>query len=105
MCVSASGVEAGNYSSGHPSWVESATSQTISVEHKMNSYTNQNLKTPPAIPVVRRSMETKVTPSGKVVTCAVCSWWAPMMRQDISAAAEEFEAHICTEHPPVKGRY
>jgi hypothetical protein len=50
----------------------------------------------------RRSMATNVTPGGKVVTCAACCWWAPVIGQDISGAAKEFDAHICTEHPSVK---
>jgi hypothetical protein len=55
------------------------------------------------IPVFRRSMGTRMTPGGKVVICTVCSWWSPMMGQNISAAAKEFDAHICTQHPPVNG--
>jgi hypothetical protein len=56
-----------------------------------------------AIPVLRRSMGTKMTPGGKVVICTVCSWWSPMMGRNTGAAAKEFGSHICTEHPPVKG--
>ena len=55
------------------------------------------------IPAVRRSMGTKMTPGGKVVVCTVCSWWSPMMGHNVSAAAKEFDAHICTDHPPVHG--
>ena len=81
------------------------------LEDKMNCYdsrtpcANQKLETVPMKPApeVRRSMGTKTTPSGKAVTCTVCSWWTPMIGRDIRAAAEEFDAHICTAHPPVKG--
>ncbi len=62
----------------------------------MNRY---ELKAPPAD---RRSMGTRITPSGKAVTCTVCSWWAPIMGRDISAAAKEFEAHVCSENRPLK---
>lgn len=69
------------------------------------SCANQKLETAPMKPTpgVRRSMGTKTTPSGKAVTCTVCSWWAPLIGRDISVAAEEFDAHICAAHPPVKG--
>lgn len=81
------------------------------LEDEMNCYdsrtsgANQKLETAPMKPTteVRRSMGTKTTPSGKAVTCTVCSWWAPMIGRDISAAAEEFDAHICAVLPPVKG--
>jgi hypothetical protein len=81
------------------------------LEHEMNCYdsrtswANQKLETVPVKPTpeVRRSMGTKTTPSGKAVTCNFCSWWAPMIGQNISAAVEDFDAHICNAHPPVKG--
>ena len=71
----------------------------------MDGGENQGLRTVPmkVIPAIRRSMETKITPNGKAVTCTACSWWAPMMGQDVSAASKEFDTHVCSEHRPLKG--
>jgi hypothetical protein len=68
------------------------------------SCAKQKLTTVPmkAVPAARRSMGTKMTPGGKAVTCTVCSWWAPILGQDITAAAKEFDAHVCSEHRPLK---
>lgn len=51
---------------------------------------------------MKRGMEWKKTPSGRVVSCTVCSWWIPVMSEDIEAPGKEFEAHVCAEHPPLK---
>jgi hypothetical protein len=85
--------------------VEQALEDEMNCYDSRTSCSNQKLETVPMKPTpeVRRSMGTKTTPSGKAVTCTVCSWWAPMIGRDIRAAAEEFDAHICTAHPPVKG--
>jgi hypothetical protein len=47
-------------------------------------------------------MGSKTTPSGKAVTCTACSSWTPVIGDDITAAAEAFDAHICPEHSPVR---
>jgi len=85
--------------------VEQGLEDEMNCDDSRISRANQKLETVPMklTPEVRRSMGTKTTPSGKAVTCTVCSWWAPMIGRDIRAAAEEFDAHICTAHPPVKG--
>ena len=85
--------------------VEQALEDEMNCDYSRTSRANQKLETVPMRPTpeVRRSMGTKTTPSGKAVTCTVCSWWAPMIGRDIGAPAEEFDAHICTAHPPVKG--
>ena len=57
------------------------------LEDEMNCYgsrtarAKQKLETVPMKPTpeVRRLIGTKTTPSGKAVTCTVCSWWAPMI--------------------------
>jgi hypothetical protein len=84
--------------------VEQALEDEMDCDDSRTARANQKLETVPmkSTPDVRRSMGTKATPSGKAVTCTVCSWWAPMIGRDIRAAAEEFDAHICTAHPPVK---
>jgi hypothetical protein len=46
---------------------------------------------------VKREMAFNKTISGKVVSCAVCSWWAPLMGDDIAAISKEFDAHICAD--------
>jgi len=51
---------------------------------------------------MKRLLEWKTTPSGKVVTCTLCSWWIPLIGDNMSAAAEEFDGHVCSEHPPVR---
>jgi len=51
---------------------------------------------------MKRVMVWKKTVSGKVVSCTVCSWWAPVMSEDIEAVSKEFEAHVCADHPPLK---
>jgi hypothetical protein len=85
--------------------VEQALEDEMNCYDSRTSRANQKLETVPMKPTpeVRRSMGTKTTPSGKAVTCTVCSWWAPMIGRDIRAAGEEFDAHICAAHPPVKG--
>jgi hypothetical protein len=34
--------------------------------------------------------------------CTVCSWWAPVMSEDLDAITKEFDAHVCADHPPLK---
>jgi hypothetical protein len=47
-------------------------------------------------------MEWKKTLSGRVVYCTVCSWWVPVMSEDLEAITKEFDAHVCADHPPLK---
>jgi len=51
---------------------------------------------------MKRVMEWKKTVGGKVVSCTVCSWWAPVMSDDLDAITKEFNAHVCADHPPLK---
>jgi hypothetical protein len=51
---------------------------------------------------MKREMVLNKTVSGKVVSCSVCSWWVPVMSEDIEAISKEFEAHVCADHPPSK---
>jgi hypothetical protein len=51
---------------------------------------------------MEREMVLNKTLSGKVVSCTVCSWWAPVMSDDIDAISKEFDAHVCADHPPLK---
>ena len=50
---------------------------------------------------MNRSMGWKMTINGRAVTCSSCAWWAPVL-QDVDAAKVEFDAHVCTEHPPLR---
>jgi hypothetical protein len=51
---------------------------------------------------MKRVMIWTKTLSGKVVSCTVCSWWAPVVSEDVDAISKGFDAHICADHPPVK---
>jgi hypothetical protein len=51
---------------------------------------------------MKRAKACIMTPNRKVVTCIACSWWAPIMRKDISSVDKEFDAHVCADHPPLK---
>ena len=51
---------------------------------------------------MKRAMEWKKAPGGKVVSCTGCSWWAPVISEDIDAISKEFGAHVCADHPPLK---
>ena len=51
---------------------------------------------------MKRAMEWKKTPGGRVVTCTACSWWIPVIGDDIEAPSKEFDAHVCADHPPLK---
>ena len=51
---------------------------------------------------MKRIMQWEKTPGGVVLTCAVCSWWAPLLESDFSAAIKGFEGHVCADHQPLK---
>ena len=51
---------------------------------------------------MKRAKAWKMTPCGKAVTCTACSWWAPMMGEDISSVDKEFDTHVCADHPPLR---
>jgi len=51
---------------------------------------------------MKRLMLRKTTPNGRVISCTACSWWAPVTEDDV-AASKEFDAHVCIDHPPLKG--
>jgi hypothetical protein len=51
---------------------------------------------------MKRVMEWKKTIGGRVVYCTACSWWAPVLSEDLEAITKEFDAHICADHPPLK---
>jgi len=50
---------------------------------------------------MKRVMVWKKSVSGKVVTCTVCAWWAPVISEDLDAISKEFEAHVCADHLPL----
>ena len=49
-----------------------------------------------------RQKQFKLDWSGDVIGCTACSWSAPMKGRDIGSANQEFDEHVCAEHPKKK---
>ena len=51
---------------------------------------------------MKRVLVWNKTLGGRTISCTVCSWWAPVMTDDLDAISKEFDAHVCDDHPPLK---
>jgi hypothetical protein len=67
-----------------------------------NAHNSQGVSAVKCPITMKRMMLRKRTPSGTILTCTACSWWAPLMESDISAAIKTFDDHVCDDHPPLK---